>query len=245
MTKPRTREQFETAARKVHGDKYDYSHVIYVNSRIRVKMFCQKHGFFEQRPKDHLYGNGCRKCYDESLILSQEEFIKKCKLKHGDVYDYFPTHYKSTRTKVTITCKTHGLFMQRADDHLAGRGCPKCFHEICVSKMETEFLDKMGIPQSNRQFPIPSLKYIADGIDSETDTIYEFLGDYWHGNPEKFSPRKKIMTGVTCGEAYQRTFKRFFNIKSVGYNVKYIWESDWQAWKKNPDDPIPIKEYNG
>jgi hypothetical protein len=29
----------------------------------------------------------------------------------------------------------------------------------------------------------------VDGYDENTNTVYEYLGDYWHGNPEKFYPK--------------------------------------------------------
>ncbi len=38
------------------------------------------------------------------------------------------------------------------------------------------------------EYQIPGTRYKADGYCSETNTIYEFHGDYWHGNPSKFSP---------------------------------------------------------
>ena len=57
-----TTEQFIERARKLHGDKYDYSLVQYVNNRTKVKIICPKHGEFEQVPSSHCNGNGCKKC---------------------------------------------------------------------------------------------------------------------------------------------------------------------------------------
>jgi hypothetical protein len=154
--------------------------------------------------------------------------------------------YVSSSEKIKINCKVHGLFIQRADDHLAGSGCPKCSYEHYMSKGEIEFMDKLGIPLAHRQFPIDSLRYIVDGFDVSTNTVYEFLGDYWHGNPKKFKSSHIIThTGKTCGQAYKYTFKRFYDIKKLGYDIKYIWESDWNKWKENPDDLLRIEEYKG
>ncbi len=55
-------EQFIAKAKRVHGDKYDYSLVSYETARLPVKIVCPAHGEFEQRPHHHLSGNGCRKC---------------------------------------------------------------------------------------------------------------------------------------------------------------------------------------
>lgn len=59
--------------------------------------------------------------------LTQEEFIKRCKLVHGDKYDYSKTKYKNKTEKVTITCPTHGDFQQIAESHYNGHGCQKCY----------------------------------------------------------------------------------------------------------------------
>ena len=59
-------ERFIDQARKVHGDKYDYSLVNYVNCRTKVKIICPIHGVFEQTPQSHLKGNGCKYCKNYS-----------------------------------------------------------------------------------------------------------------------------------------------------------------------------------
>ena len=55
-------EEFIRRARLVHGDKYDYSKVVYVNSTTDVCIICPIHGEFWQRPAEHLRGKGCVKC---------------------------------------------------------------------------------------------------------------------------------------------------------------------------------------
>jgi len=56
-------EKFVEEARKVHGNKYDYSQVVYVNNKTNVTVICPDHGPFEVAPQDHLQGmNGCPKC---------------------------------------------------------------------------------------------------------------------------------------------------------------------------------------
>ena len=58
-------EQFIAKAKRVHGDKYDYSLVSYERNKLPVKIVCPAHGEFEQRPRSHLWGSGCRKCADD------------------------------------------------------------------------------------------------------------------------------------------------------------------------------------
>lgn len=121
-------DDFIKKSKKVHGNKYDYSEVDYKGSTIKVKITCPIHGLFEKLPSNHFKGQGCPKCL---IIISHnksntEDFIKKSKEKHGDLYDYSLTNYVKANKKVEIICKKHGSFMQTPQSHLSGRGCDKC-----------------------------------------------------------------------------------------------------------------------
>ena len=66
MSKKLTTEQFIEKARLVHGDKYDYSKVEYINSDTKVCIVCPIHGEFWQKATSHInVGQGCQKCYDD------------------------------------------------------------------------------------------------------------------------------------------------------------------------------------
>ena len=58
--------------------------------------------------------------------LTINDFIRKANAVHGSRYDYAPTRYSSNEDMLTIRCKEHGEFVQRARNHLLGRGCPRC-----------------------------------------------------------------------------------------------------------------------
>ena len=60
-----TTEEFIKKAREVHGDRYDYSKVEYVNNQTKVCIICKKHGEFWQRASNHIAGRGCTKCATE------------------------------------------------------------------------------------------------------------------------------------------------------------------------------------
>jgi hypothetical protein len=83
--------------------------------------------------------------------------------------------------------------------------------------------------ENNAEFLIPGTIYKADGYCKETNTIYEFLGDYWHGNIEKYS-RDFINKNIkkSMGELYDKTMDRINEIINLGYNVKFIWENDFK-----------------
>lgn len=118
-----TTEEFIEKAKKIHGDKYDYSKVEYVNNKTKVCIICPIHGEFWQTPNNH-YKYGCHKCI--GMNKTNSEFINDAKLVHGDRYDYSKVEYKDSRTKVCIICPKHGEFWQTPKDHLKGNGCPKC-----------------------------------------------------------------------------------------------------------------------
>ena len=53
---------FLERAKKIHGDKYNYAKVKYLNNSTKVEIVCAIHGTFKQNPDKHLGGNGCMKC---------------------------------------------------------------------------------------------------------------------------------------------------------------------------------------
>ena len=123
-------KQFLHEAHKIHGNKYDYSNVEYLDSLTPVEIICPEHGLFLQKPASHLAGHGCPSCAAKRISLlkskSQEQFIKEAKEIHGDRYDYSLVEYSGSNQKITIICRKHGTFEQAANGHLQGYGCPKC-----------------------------------------------------------------------------------------------------------------------
>lgn len=145
------------------------------------------------------------------------------------------------KVKVIIKCFKHGEFQQSPGNHLQNNGCPKC--RSVISKPEIKFLDLLDIKIRHltlKKYP----SKIVDGYDDKTNTIYEFLGDYWHGNPVKFDHNNiNKHTKKTFGELYTNTFKIFDKLKSLGYNIKYIWETDWKKYIKGISSCINIIDY--
>jgi very-short-patch-repair endonuclease len=134
----KTTEQFIKESKEIHGDKYDYSLVEYVNNKQKVKIICKKHGVFEQSPIKHIYKRGCPKCANEytSLINSKttEQFIKESKEIHDDKYDYSLVDYNGSFNKVKLICSVHGVFEQTPVSNLQGCGCKKCANDN-ISKL--------------------------------------------------------------------------------------------------------------
>lgn len=123
-------EEFIKKTKEIHGDKYDYSKVHYVNYRTPIELICPKHGSFMQTPDSHLSGSGCPECAriqrGLSKRLTKEEVIQRFKEKHGDKYDYSEVDYQGVDTPVKIRCKKHGYFWQTPYHHMTDNGCPFC-----------------------------------------------------------------------------------------------------------------------
>lgn len=133
-----TSDTFEKKSRLVHGDKYEYDGVNYVNNRTPVAITCKLHGVFHQKPHNHLNGKGCRKCgtslSKQKQSSNNDIFISKSHQKHAHRYDYSKVRYMNNHSKVVITCPKHGDFEQTPVNHLNGKGCPRCKAELTASR---------------------------------------------------------------------------------------------------------------
>jgi hypothetical protein len=120
----RTTQEFIDLAKKKHNNKYGYSKTIYIDAKSPLKIICPIHGEFSQKAGDHMKGVGCPKCAGHGRTT--EDFINLGKQIHNNYYDYSLVDYKSATGKVKIICPKHGLFLQQANAHLGGQGCPLC-----------------------------------------------------------------------------------------------------------------------
>lgn len=141
--------EFIEKSKEKFGEQFDYSEVVYVNSKTKVKLTCKQCGnTFDVIPYAHLHSKGCPWC-NGLKQLTTEEFIKRSKEVHGDKYTYEKTKYVNKRTNVIITCPIHGDFSQNPHNHISQKqGCPECGKEKAQSrvgdyvnsrKTETEF----------------------------------------------------------------------------------------------------------
>lgn len=222
-------EEFIQKAKLKHGNKYNYDKVDYKNNYSKITIICIIHGNFLQIPANHLsHKNGCPSCSGNQKS-NTEEFIQRAKLKHDDKYNYDKFIYLNKRTKGIITCFVHGIFNQTPNSHLNDEsGCPNCINTI--SKSETRWLDSLNVIVRQKTIKINGKNYRVDGFDPVTNTIYEFNGDYWHGNP-KFYKTEDVhpISKKTYGELYRLTLQKEQDLKDAGYNIISIWESDFNS----------------
>lgn len=216
-------EKFE----KIHGDTYDYSLVVYVNNKTKVKITCKIHGNFEQTPINHLKGMGCKDCgkikISKTAKIGLNDFISKAKEIHGDTYDYTLSEYIGYKKKIKIICKDHGIFEQTPDNHLSGSGCRCCgfgkgsfynSHEVWerISKLSNNF---------------DSFKFYIIRLYNNEENFYKF--------------------GITYNTVKERARKIPYNyelVEVVEGNAKDIFEKEVEFSKKVKRYE-PIIKFNG
>ena len=189
--KRKTKEYFVEKAKEIHGNKYDYSKVMYEKMANKVCIICPEHGEFWQTPLNHLNGSGCPKCgYNKisvKLKSNADEFVEKAKEIHGNKYDYSKIKYVNAHTKVCIICPEHGEFWQTPHDHLSGRGCPIC-NESHLEKEIRLFLTKNNIDfiyQCNSSFFKWLGKQSLDFYLPKYNIAIECQGEQHYKNREK------------------------------------------------------------
>ena len=108
----------------IHGNKYNYSKVVYTKAKDKVCIICPIHGEFWQSPNHHLRGDGCPLCAGKGMTV--DELKRRCKQMYGDNISLDKAIYKSAKEKIIVTCKKHGDFEITPDNLLRGHSCPKC-----------------------------------------------------------------------------------------------------------------------
>jgi hypothetical protein len=149
MPVPRvTFDDFIKRARRAHGDRYTYIESSFINTNKKMVIVCKKHGEFLQNVTKHLLGGGCVECARDKTrkpTRTTNDFIEKSDRVHQGKYDYSLTEYKGWDKPLKIICPDHGIFSQKASDHLEGDRCQKCARENrkrLVSLTTEEFIKR-------------------------------------------------------------------------------------------------------
>jgi hypothetical protein len=220
-------ESFIEKSNMIHKSRYNYDKVNYKSNKDNVIINCPIHGDFNQLPQHHLNGHGCPECAPKKQNKSNDIFISQSKKIHDDKYHYIED-YKGAHVPISIECPIHGDFLQTPNSHLKGRGCPDCQYSNS-SKMEKSWLDILSIDKKYRNafIKIDGKLYKFDAYIPETNTIYEFYGDFWHGNPNKYKDGNNLKNKLSFSELYKKTMDREVFLKSKGYNIISIWEDEF------------------
>jgi hypothetical protein len=235
-----TTEDFIEKAKSVHGDKYDYSKVKYVNPNQKVLITCPIHGDFWQSPRKHINDkSGCPLCgymseSEKKKKIDKEEFVRRATAVHGDLYDYTNVEYVSMTDKVKIGCPIHGAFMQSPKNHFDGKGCPICANSKGEMRVKL-VLDTLGISYI-RQYKIPNenifcknTKMFVDFYLPDYNTFIEYNGtqhyyetDFWGGKIQLSKQQERDMAlRQYCKEHKIKLIEiPYWKYKKVGVIIK-------------------------
>lgn len=211
-------EDFILNAQSVHGKKYDYSKVIYTNSRKKIIVICSEHGEFYPSSGNFLSGSGCPKCsiivQHENQKKNVEDFINDSIKVHGDEYDYSEVVYKGGKSLVEIKCKKHGLFRQTPNNHQRGNGCPSCntskgenLIKLILSNLEIEYLT-----QHTFEGLVDKRKLKCDFYLPNNNLVIEYNGRQ-HYEEVKSWGGKSGLSEVRRRDELKRVFFKSNNIK--------------------------------
>ena len=220
------RNQFIEKAKQIHGDKYDYSKVEYINGHTKVCIICPIHGEFWQTPNSHLNGCGCNLC--SKPIHDKESFIKEASKKHNREYDYSKVDYVDSQTKVCIICPIHGEFWQTPSNHMKGEKCPICSKEKQqqenrkrAEKAKFEFETKARKIHKDK-YDYSKVKYINN--HTKICIICPEHGEFWQ------TPAKHLM-GSGCLKCSESKLEREVRILLEENHIDYIQECDHTIFK--------------
>lgn len=137
-----TQSEFVSRANTCHQNVYDYTKTVYKGSHTKLTITCPIHGDWEVLGGEHIRlsgggPTGCPMCAGRksqtsansrgAIASSQEAWIAKAKVIHGETYDYSTVIYTHSLVRVQINCRLHGPFMTTPNNHLARKsGCPVC-----------------------------------------------------------------------------------------------------------------------
>lgn len=242
-----TTEEYIVKANKKHNNRYKYTKTVYVKSKdTKIIVTCDDHGDFEISPKYHLSGKGCQICHDNEQVkqsrLKLPALIQKFNGIHESKYKYDKVVLVGDAANVPIIvhCTTHGDFSILVQKHYT-HGCPECEKDnpkkkrssIKQSKPANHWLDTMerilGITLV-REFRLPeNLRRAVDGYDPTTRTVYQFHGDYFHGNPDVHDELSyNDLKSMTFGQVFDESCRYDQEIIDLNYNLEIMWENDWK-----------------
>ena len=242
----RTRDktfEFIEKAKKIHGDKYDYSKVEYVNNKTKVCIICPIHGETWQTPNKHLTNKcGCYKCSVESRAdkrRSYESFLQKAKQIHGDKYDYSKVNYINLKTKVCIICPKHGETWQTPQDHLNSFGCKYCGfeHRSKTKTKTTETIISQFKKIHKNKYDYSKVKY--SGCFKNVCIICPIHGEFWQ-TPDNHLHGKGC---PICSESkLEKNIRDFLSKNKITYKYQKMFK--WLTNKKSMKLDFYLPKYN-
>ena len=208
----------------------------YSGSSTKILHRCDKCSHkWKVTPSHILRGSNCPDCNKRRIGSEKRMPLGDYKKIIGVVDIILLGEYHNDKTKTRHKCLICSHEWIGAPNTIKKHGrCPNCISGAGYSKAGIKWLNtfdnsRIQHAANGGEYRIPSTRFHVDGYDSETNTVYEFLGDKWHGNPNLYEDDEKChpFNNKTAKELQNETEERFKIIKNLGYDIVYIWETDF------------------
>ena len=209
---------------------------------------CIKHGTFFTSPSNALKIRNkfiCIKCNIEwnarNRTNSQETILLRIFNKHGNKV-LLQEDYKGIDYAHKFKCDKDHEWSTSMDSIInQGTGCPHCCTHKHYSTIERRWIsfmkrkinpDILTLDDEILKICLPEYKRSIrpDGYDPKTKTVYEFHGDYWHGNLR--TKQQYSLGDLSKKDLNRKTRKREKALLRAGYKVVYCWEMDFKRYLK-------------
>lgn len=213
----------------------------YVGSVIKLNWKCKTcDGDFAATPNNVLNnGSNCPHCFGNIPLTNNiidERLVGRAITRRDDV--------TNAVTPMPWLCGDCGKKWVSTPDLVlnTGSGCHHCSKNYSnkainwLNRIQKETNQAIQHAENGGEYSIPDTRFKADGYCIDTNTIYEFYGDLFHGNPNVFAPTDCCHPhnpNTTAAELFRKTMKRELIIKSLGYSMVSIWEFDYNKYLKN------------
>jgi len=199
--------------------------------------------------------SGCPFCNSNRACIHNNLEINYPQLKiewHPDNFKLMSEYSSRSSTKVKWGCSKNSshlwetvIYARTSKSKEDGSNCPHCCKSRGYSDAEINWLTSVEKKENiiirnaldeNGQFKINGVGKV-DGYCQSNNTVYEFNGDFWHGNPSIYN-RDEInpVTKTSFGELYDKTIKREQKIIDLGYNLVVKWETNIELKVEELDD---------
>lgn len=242
-----THKEFESKLKGIHPS---YKLLEEYKGQRHIECICVKHKQkFLLDKVNNVYSSKNKKCSEcKSIDSSNRQRMSQSQFE-SRILALFPDHeikgkYINVDTPVAAFCKIHKLKFDICPNNALYNKysqCPGCrkgpaksskisqkwIKWVCRSK-GWKFANILCSENGNEHY-IKDVG-LVDGYHKPTNTVLEFHGDYWHGNPVRFKPNKVLFSGLTAKQLYNRTKKKEAKIMSLGFNLIVMWEHDYRAY---------------
>lgn len=198
----RSTGDFIDDARSIWGYKYDYSLVDYKGSHIEV-LIKYDGVIYRQKPVQHLLGYNC----ERDTIKNEEDFLRKCRDRHGDKYDYSLVEYTGSQNKVKIIFDGK-VYEQKAGAHIHSSGM---IERVILKKTTIQFIKEANV--------IHNFKYDYSKVEYVNNQSKVIIVCKIHGDFEQVS--SSHLSGAGCPHCFEskgeKKISKFLDLNEIEY----------------------------